>query len=79
MSMPKRSTSSLCRFVGSTSLIARLVFFSPLAGEVVHWPAEGTFLLAAPDAVYTIVENLFKFINLRGKARDSGSESLQFC
>ncbi|GKA38393.1 hypothetical protein Tco_0730944, partial [Tanacetum coccineum] len=39
---------------------ASLVFFSPSAGEAVAWPAEGTFMLVAPDALSTMVENLFK-------------------
>nr|GEW41440.1 hypothetical protein [Tanacetum cinerariifolium] len=43
ISMPKRSTSSLCKFVGLISFVAGLVFFSPL-GEAVAWPVEGTLL-----------------------------------
>nr|GEX21381.1 hypothetical protein [Tanacetum cinerariifolium] len=58
--MPKRATSSLLRFIGSASLVDGFVFFSPSASKVVTWPTEGTFLLAAPDAVSTIVANLFK-------------------
>ncbi|GKD37253.1 hypothetical protein Tco_1257460 [Tanacetum coccineum] len=54
--MPKRSTSSFCRFV-SASLV---VFFSPSAGEAVAWPAERTSLVVAPDAFSTLVANPFK-------------------
>nr|GEX39842.1 zinc finger, CCHC-type, retrotransposon Gag domain protein [Tanacetum cinerariifolium] len=76
---------------GSTSVVAGLVFFFPVAGEAVAWLAERTSLVIALDAFSTIVAKLFKvsvpcLIDLEGnlnnlgrKTKDSGSESLQFC
>nr|GFA85495.1 hypothetical protein [Tanacetum cinerariifolium] len=45
-------------------VLVSLVFFSPTTGKAVALPAEGTFILVAPDAFSTMVVNLFKLLLL---------------